>query len=423
MRRFIKVATLATGAALVVGSMAGCGRPDTSGAPAASASAVATDKVTGNLTVWAMGTEGEKLPDLIKKFESENPGVSVKVTAVPWDSAHDKFTSSIAAGTTPDVAMVGTTWMGEFVGLGALDPTPPDLIDKASFFSGAQATTEVGGTSYAVPWYVETRVVYYRTDIAKKAGITAVPTDWDGLKAMAKAMKDKGGAKYGINLQPGGTGSWQTVLPFAWSAGAKIMADDKTFAFDSPEMVEGVKYYQSFFTEGLANKSSTGSPTEVAFTKGETPMFISGPWMRGVVESAGTKPGSYGVFVMPKNKESSSFIGGANLAVFKSTKNRNAAWKLVQFLSKPETQLEWYKMSTDLPSVQAAWSDSSLSGDEMLKVFGEQLKTAQAPPPITTWEQIAGKFDAQIEKVTKTGLEPAQAMKTVQSEAMSIGVG
>ncbi len=69
-----------------------------------------------------------------------------------------------------------------------------------------------------MPWYVETRVLYYRTDIAEKAGITAPPATWDELKAMAKAMQDKGGAKWGISL---GTKNWQEYLPFLWSNGGE----------------------------------------------------------------------------------------------------------------------------------------------------------------------------------------------------------
>ena len=138
------------------------------------------------------GAEGDKLPALVKEFEAANPGVKVNVTAIPWDAAHDKFKTAIAGGSTPDVAMVGSTWMGEF-GPDALDPTPSS-ISKDAFFEGAWSTTEVNGTSYGIPWYVETRPVYYRTDLAKKAGITTAPTTWEGLKAMAKAMKDKGGA-------------------------------------------------------------------------------------------------------------------------------------------------------------------------------------------------------------------------------------
>ena len=90
-------------------------------------------------------------PALTKEFEAANPGATVKVTAIPWDSAHDKFASAITAGQTPDAAMVGSTWMGEFAGMDALDPTPAS-IDTKAFFEGAQKTTEVAGTAYGIPW-------------------------------------------------------------------------------------------------------------------------------------------------------------------------------------------------------------------------------------------------------------------------------
>ena len=97
---------------------------------------------------------------------AENPDAKVNVTAVPWDAAHQKIASAIAAKQTPDVSMVGTTWQGEFAKTGALDPTPADLISKDAFFPGAWDTTVVDGTAYGVPWYVETRVIYYRKDLA-----------------------------------------------------------------------------------------------------------------------------------------------------------------------------------------------------------------------------------------------------------------
>ena len=87
----------------------------------------------------------------------EFPDVTVNVTPVPWDAAHDRIVSAIAGGEVPDVTMVGTTWMGEFATLGGLDPTPSN-IDGSQFFEGAWNTTVVDGTSYAVPWYVETRL-------------------------------------------------------------------------------------------------------------------------------------------------------------------------------------------------------------------------------------------------------------------------
>ncbi len=413
-------------AALALAGAAGCGRAaETGGAAASPAPDVAAGKATGSLNVWAMGAEGQALPELVKKFTAANPDCQVNVTPVPWSSAHDKFTSAIAGGTTPDVAQLGTTWMGEFVGLNALDRTPGN-IESGAFFSGAAKTTQVGDASYAVPWYVETRVVYYRTDIAAKAGIDSAPTDWPSLQAMAKAMKKQKGVKWGIALQPGQTGSWQTVAPLMWSNGGKLMSEDnKTFTLDDPKNVEALRYYQSFFTDKLADKAPVQGTTEADFANGSVPMFISGPWMMAAVEKLGgdSFKSKYEVAVMPKKEVSASFVGGSNMGVFKDTQNRDAAWKLVQFLIQPDVQVDWYKTSTDLPSVQSAWDDPALASDKKLSVFGTQLETAYAPPSIATWEQVAAKLDAQIEKVCKAGLDPAEALKAAQSEATSIGVG
>ena len=425
MRRTSAI-TLA-GVTVLALTVSACGREDAGSAAPETGKAVSSGAAKGTITMWAMGAEGENLPKLTKEFEAANPGVKVQVTAIPWDAAHDKFTTAITANKTPDVAMVGTTWMGEFAGMDALDPTPGE-VDKSVFFDGAQKTTEVDGTSFGVPWYVETRLVYYRTDLAKKAGITTPPTDWDGLKSMAKAMQDKAGAKYGIGLQAGGTGSWQSVMPFAWSAGADLTKDGgKAYNFDSPEVLKATQYYQSFFTDGISDKAAPATPTtEPDFASGKVPMFISGPWMMSAVEKAGGGAkfkDKYDVFQIPADKMSSSFVGGSNLVVFKNTQNRDSSWKLVNWLSDPKTQVKWYGMSTDLPSVKSAWQDPALTADTKLATFGKQLETAQAPPSFPTWEQVVTSFDSELEKITKSGADPAASLKTVQKQAESIGTG
>ncbi|GGL39057.1 sugar ABC transporter substrate-binding protein [Phycicoccus endophyticus] len=406
-------------------TLSACGRSESDDTEATQGADVSSGKATGTITVWAMGAEGEALPELAKEFEEENPGAKVNVTAIPWDSAHDKFTTAITADSTPDAAMVGTTWMGEFAGLDALDPLPSN-IDTSGFFSGAQKTTEVDGTSYGIPWYVETRLLFYRTDLAEKAGYDEAPTDWQGLHDMAKAMQDKAGAKWGIGLQAGGTGSWQSIMPFAWGEGASLTADD-AYTFDTPEMLKAVQYYQSFFTDGISNTSAPTQPTtEPDFASGKVPMFISGPWMMSAVEKVGGDgfKDKYSVAKIPEGSAgSSSFVGGSDFVVFKSSKERDTAWKFVQFLAEPETQVKWYEMSTDLPSVQSAWDDPALAGDDKLKVFGEQLETAKAPPSYPTWEQVVANFDTEMEKVTKTGADPKKALESVQQQADSIGTG
>ena len=116
-------------------------------------------------------------------------------------------------------------------------------------------------------------------------------------------------------------------------------------------------------------------------------------------------------------------LGGSDLAVFKKSTNRDSAWKFVQWLSDPKVQVKWYSLSTDLPSVKSAWTDPALAADPKLAVFGKQLEDAKAPPATATWEQVAAAFDTEMEKVAKSGLDPAAALKTVQSKADSIGTG
>ncbi|MBU2665462.1 sugar ABC transporter substrate-binding protein [Actinoplanes bogorensis] len=409
---------VATSAALIAG-MTGCGRD--SGGGSETAKTVAEGKASGEITVWAMGTEGEKLGEFAKAFTAENPDAKVSVTAVPWDSAQQKISSAIAAKATPDVSMIGTTMQGEIAKTGALDPTPTDLFQKDSFFPGAWDTTVVDDTPYGVPWYVETRGIFYRKDLAAKAGFPDGPKTWDDLKAMAKALQAKAGAKWGINLQPGKTGSWQSILPFGWSNGAEIATGDK-YTFDTPEMTAALTYYQSFFKEKLAPTNLPEGALEPAFVRGEIGAFMSGPWHVGILNDQGAK-GKFAVAPMPSEKSSTSFIGGSNIAVFKDAKNRDAAWKFLQWLSKPEVQAKWYQTVSDLPAVQSAWDDSALGGDEMLKVFGEQLKSAKAPPSFPTWTQVSATFDTEAEKVCVGGSDPAAALKAVQSQADSIGTG
>ena len=125
---------------------------------------------------------------------AENPGVTVNVTPVDWGQAVTKLNAAIAGHQTPDVSQMGTDMMGQFVATQALETVPANF-QPASFFESAWNTNMVDGAVYGVPWYVETRLLYYRTDIAEKAGITAAPTTWEELKAMAAAMQTRAGRR------------------------------------------------------------------------------------------------------------------------------------------------------------------------------------------------------------------------------------
>jgi multiple sugar transport system substrate-binding protein len=414
--------------AAVVAAMAltGCGREADDGSRATEAESVEEGKATGSITVWALGAEGEQMGEIAKGFEKANPDAKVKVTVIPFDAAHDKLATAIAGGETPDVSLVGTTWLSEFAASDAFDPTPTDLVDQDAFYDGAWDTTVVDGTSYGVPWYVETRLIYYRQDLAKQAGVTPGENwTWEEFKEFTRAMQSEAGAEWGISLQPGRTGSWQSVMPFAWQAGAELVEGDQ-FQFDSEPMQKAVDFYTSFFDEGLSptDLDPASGALESGFIDGDIGSFISGPWHMGILRDQGGEEfeGKWSVAHMPTDKNATSFVGGSDLVVFKDSENRDTAWKFVDYLTQVPAQQQLYQLVGSLPAVPDAWQ-GELADDPMLEQFGTQLEDARSAPAVPTWEQAVTPLDNAIERVAKGQQDTATALAEANEKANAIGTG
>lgn len=412
-------------ALLAAVALTGCGRDEGGTATDAPAEKVTSGKASGDITVWALGAEGEKLGEIAADFEAENPDATVKVTVIPFDAAHDKIATAIAGGQTPDVSLVGTTWLPEFAATGALDATPTDLIEPGRFFEGSWSTTDVDGTSYGAPWYTETRQIYYRKDLAEKAGVTpTVGWTQDDLKTFAKAMQTEGGAKWGISLQPGGQGSWQTYMPFAWQQGAELVEGDQ-FTFNTPAMQESLAYYASFFSEKISPTDLAQGALETGFINGEIGAFVSGPWHLGILTDQGGAgfADKWAVAQMPKEQAGTSFTGGGDLVVFKDSENRDAAWKFVDFLTQEPQQQKLYELVGSLPAVASTWETGELADDPLLKSFGDQLQDAKSAPAVATWEQVAAPLDDAIEQVSLGKSDPETALARAEEKANGIGFG
>jgi multiple sugar transport system substrate-binding protein len=407
------------------GSAATTGSAGASGSAGAATQAPAmspASSLSGSLTVWAMGNEGVKLKVLADAFVAAHPGVTVNVTPVDWGQAVAKLQTAIAGKQTPDVSQMGTDMMGQFAATGALEAVPANF-DASKFFASAWNTNIVNKTVYGVPWYVETRLLYYRTDIAKTAGITTPPATWDDLTAMATAMQKAGGAKWGISL---GTKNWQEYLPFLWSNGGVVMDDQGKFQLNSPQALAALTYYASFFSSKLSPTSvPEGFDITPAFVAGTHPMFFSGPWHLGLLAAAGGAgfESKWAVAPIPKKVTSTSFVGGGNLVVYKNSPNKDLAWAFVQYLTEPATQLAWYADVTDLPAVQAAWADPVLAKDANATMFGEQLKSTMAQPATATWSELGTALNSTLEKVTTGVITPQAGVDEMQAEAVKIGTG
>ncbi len=241
---------------------------------------------------------------------------------------------------------------------------------------------------------------------------------------MAVAMQEQGGAEWGISL---GTMNWQEYLPFVWSNGGDVMTDS-AFSLDSPEAVEALEFYDSFFEEGLSpNQVPEGFDITPAFVQGSHPMFFSGPWHLGLIAEAGGEgfENKWAIAPMPAGPDGDtgvSFVGGGNLVVYTDNENPDLAWDFVQWMTQPETQLAWYEEATVLPSDQSAWDDPLLADDPNVQVFGDQLENTRAQPAIPTWAEIASAINDQLEQVTVGDVDAQAGAAAMQQEAESIGM-
>ncbi|MFE2090133.1 sugar ABC transporter substrate-binding protein [Streptomyces sp. NPDC059460] len=408
MSRTVRTASVGIAVALAFGITA-CG--------SSGGDDVAADKKQ-TITVWAMGAEGEKLADVAKVYEKSHPNITVKVTPVGWDVAHQKLVSAAAAGTMPDVAQMGGSYMGEFSELGVLEPVDTKAFDKKDFFASGWNQGEVDGTAYGVPWYVDTRVLYYRTDLAEKAGIDKAPTNWKEMQDLATAYQKKAGTKWGLSIQPSGLDTVQNFYSFLYSAGGEIVNDKGEAVIDSPEAVKALKEYGSYFDKGLSNKSvQPGYDVVKDFGNGRVPMFFGGPWHVTLLDEGQPQiKGKWAVANVPADKSSVSMAGGSSLVISKDSEHKAAATEFIKYLTDTKGQADWYKRTKDLPANTAAWTSGALADDANLQVFKKQMDTAKASPSLAKWTEITDKVDQAIAKVTQGKASAEDALKTAQSE-------
>ncbi|OAN15746.1 extracellular solute-binding protein [Exiguobacterium sp. RIT452] len=377
------------------------------------------------LTVWAMGEEGKALPKLVKEYEQANKGVTVKVQAIPWDTAHDKLLTAVASKNGPDVVQMGTSWMPEFVEAGALADMKdyvkkyPELAED-KFYKGSFDTVNLKGSVYGTPWYTDTRVLYYRKDTLEKAGYKEAPKTWEELEAVsAKLSERKGDDMYGITLD---TNDQMLSFMFARQNGSELLTDENKPLFNQPEFVESADYLSNYFKEGYA-PIDFGMDIVQAFGAKEpnVPMFISGPWMINIINEQ--MPGiekQWGTAVLPAKENNISFLGGANLSIFESSKKKDQAAKFISYMSQPETQTKWMEMTKSLPSTKEAWKNETLQNDEKLKTFGEQMENAQPMPLISSWEKVSQTYLQSFEKMYRGKAKVEDEVNVFQKKAETI---
>ena len=368
------------------------------------------------LRFWAMGREGEVVQELVREFERQNPGIRVTVQQIPWGAAHEKLLTAHVGRSTPDLTQLGNTWISEFAALRAVEPlerwlASSEAVPESAYFPGIWDTNVIDGVPYGIPWYVDTRVLFYRTDLLAKAGYSSFPQSWaDWRRAMEAVKRVAGKDRFAIFLP---TNEYTPWIVFGLQAGSTLLDDHATRGvFSDSAYRSAMAFYLDLFRDGLAPAVPGNSIANLyqEFERGTFSMYISGPWQLGEFRSrlSPAMQSSWGTAPLPGPRGAASGVsvaGGSSLVMFRGSRHKPEAWRLIEFLSRPEQQVRFYRLTGDLPARREAWQDTSL-GDPKTRAFEEQLTRVVSTPKVPEWEQISLKLQFAVEAAILGGARP-----------------
>ncbi len=388
-----------------------------------------TDRVPV-LNFWVMGREGEMVQELVREFEARNPDVRVRIQQIPWSAAHEKMLTAHVGRATPDLAQLGNTWVPEFQALGALVElsglvAESDLVNQDDHFAGIWDTNVIEGKPYGVPWYVDTRVLFYRTDLLAEAGFDEPPTTWQDWRRSLEAVSARGPDKYGILLP---VNEWTQPVILGLQAGSALLVDRDTRGdFSGPAFGQALDFYLGLFADGLAPPVSNNQVANLyqEFARGTFAMFITGPWnigecRRRLPEELQDHWATAPLPAPDGDAPGLSLAGGSSLVLFQSSPHKEAAWRLIEFLNEPAQQVRFFKLTGDLPANKTAWSDPELDADPMVRAFWDQLQHVVSTPKIPEWEQIATRIWERTEAAIRGAETPDQAMEKLDADVERI---
>jgi multiple sugar transport system substrate-binding protein len=409
-RRRLGLAVAAAGAAIAMPALQGCSR-----SPAQQP-----------IRFWAMGREGEVLDELLAPLSREAPALSWRIERIPWSAAHEKLLTAFAGDATPDIAQLGNTWIAEMAAIGALEPLDR-RAEEAGFragdhFSGIWQTNRIDGTLWGLPWYVDTRLLFYRRDLFERAGVAAMPVDWAGFVGALDALQ-KSGVRNPLLLP---LAEPEPLLALALQQPEPLLRDGGRFGdFRSTGFRRALAFYLDRFAKGHAPYVTNNQISNLwqEFGRGSFAAFISGPWNIGELDRRlpASLKSSWATAPLPgPDGPGASIAGGSSLVMFRRSAHKDDAMRVLAYLGRPEVQLRFHALTGNLPPRRSTWVMPPLASHEPSRAFAEQLERARPTPAVPEWERIAQEMQLFAAKAhrDKTPISAVTAALDVRVDAI-----
>ena len=405
MRSAARITGALAAAAVMVGALGACG----------SASDGGSGGGPEEVTFWGSwsGAQAKQLQAQADAFNAAQD--EYEVTYVGQELVEEKLLTALASGSVPDVVLWDRYNTPLYVPKNALAPLDEyiaaDGVDTAQFYEQAMGELVVEGETYGLPLLVDNRSLFYNTELLADAGVEP-PTDWDSLKKAAEAVTQRDGGKLsvaGFALDdPGLFNIWLR------QAGGQMFSDDgASTAFDSPEGLEVLEFWQGLLDAGVY-EPGFGEGVD-SFAEGSTAIKYDGPWALTALDEAEV---DYGIVQPPvgPDGDQGAGMGGFGLVIPQGAQNPDGAWEFIKWwTTQPANGVDFAKISGWIPANVEAANDPYFTEDDRYQAFIETMEYAQVRSNIPGASDVEGKaLIPALERFLGGETDAATALKEAQ---------
>ena len=370
------------------------------------------------------------------EFEAANPGIKINFMSVGYDDLHQKEVTALeGGGNTYDIIDVDCIWTPEYVTKGYIDRIDDKLTDemRKGIVPAARDILVYKGGTYGLPMFNDVLFFYYNADILKKAGFAKPPKSWEEFVTMSQAIQAKQLAPYGSVwgwAQAEGLICYYTAIVHGF--GGDLVDAAGNPKVDTPANVKAL----TFMADSI-RKTKVSDPASItaddrsmlnAFSQGKIPFGMNWSFAWGLFNDpkqskvggkikVGLVPGSAADKVL-----SATCAGSMGLAITKSSKNREAAWKYISFLASKPIQKKQAIVAGALPIWTALYEDKELRAKHpALADMSAQLKTAYNRPMIVWYNEFSQILQAEVQNALAGKKTPQQALADAQKHIAEAG--
>lgn len=374
-----------------------------------------TKKQEVTFMVFGDPAEAAAYEALVAAFEAEYPDIDILFSALPSQNDYNqRLAAGFSGGSPPDVMLLNYRRFALFAAQKALEPLDAyfersTLLDPGAFYPQPLSAFKFQQQQWCIPQNVSSLVVYYNLDLFDAAGLSYPSQDWsqEDFMAAARALtRDVDGDgkidQYGVGIEP----SLMRLAPFVWQAGGDIVdnAQQPTrLSLDSPAALAAFQWFVDLqVKEGMTPDmaAETAEASENRFLNGRLGMYFNS--RRGTPTYRTISDFAWDVAPLPKGQQAASILHSDGYCMAAAAKNKEAAWKFIEYANSSAGQTLIAKSGRTVPSLSAVAESPDFLDPKLAppssRVFLDVIPSLRGLPLMSTWPAIEEIANREIER-------------------------